>query len=223
MNYLRSTIFCIALVINGLILVFFEKKLDYGKAKNNPDFDSSHISFKVLGTIHSFVSFCTLVFYIIFKTPIMMQEGWRSHFDDYKLKLINNVNKNEEAQKIDLTFRKKAILEYSFSEKRQLLKRIHDQLQEYDHFCSMEIIIYNAYFILKDRGMLYLGIILFLSVGSQILNEPFYYSLQLLELIVRFFNLTFSNNMRCFRMSLRLLHRILIRFYLLRFLVRFFS
>lgn len=31
--------------------------------------------------------------------------------------------------------------------------------------------------------MLYLGIILFLSIGAQILNEPFYYSLQLLELI----------------------------------------
>ena len=38
MNYLRTTIFAIALIINLLIFVFFEKKLNYGKAVNNPDF-----------------------------------------------------------------------------------------------------------------------------------------------------------------------------------------
>ena len=204
MNYLRSTIFAIALIINLLIFIFFEKKLDYGKAVNNPDFDSNHISFKILGSIHSFVSGCTLIFYIIFKTPIMIQEGWRSHFEDYKLKLINNTNKTEEMPKIDLTFRKKAILEYSFREKNDLLKKIHDQLGEYEYFTVMEILIFNSYFIFKDGGMLYLGIILFLSVGAQILNEPFYYSLQLLELIVRFFIKKYSNNMKCFRMLSKL-------------------
>lgn len=85
MNYLRFTLFFFALIINSLIFIFFEKKLDHGKAINNPRFDEKHMSFIILGSIHSFFSTLTMIFYLIFVTPVMIQEGWRAHFEAYKV------------------------------------------------------------------------------------------------------------------------------------------
>ena len=50
MNLLRTTIFTLAVVINGLIFIFFRKKLVYGKAVNDPYFDEHHITFLLLGS-----------------------------------------------------------------------------------------------------------------------------------------------------------------------------
>lgn len=127
-----------------------------------------------------------MVFYTIFQTPTVVQERWRKHFDEYKLLLINNVNKPPNYVPIDLSFRKTAIHEYNFMAKVALVKRINDQLGNKEHWSFMEVSIYNLVFVLTDRGFLYLGSTLSLSIGALILESAFFYSIQLLEIIQHF-------------------------------------
>lgn len=87
----------------------------------------------------------------------MVQERWRKHFDEYKVLLINNINKEENYVPIDLSFRKTAIHEYNFMAKVNLVKKINDQLGNKDHWSFMEVCVFNLVFVFTDRGFLYLG------------------------------------------------------------------
>ena len=131
----------------------------------------------------------------------MIQEGWRTHFDAYKLLLINNVNKPSNYVPIDLNFRKTAIHEYNWYAKMELLKKIHEQLGTINHWSFMEVVIYNIVFIFTDTGLLYLGSTLSLSVGAMIRESAFFYSIQLLEIIVSFlekkYKINYSNILKC--------------------------
>lgn len=82
---------------------------------------------------------------------------------------MSNTN-NQLVELSELTFRKKAIQEYDFFDKMDLLKRIHTQLDDHigdlDLACTMEIFCYNIIFIIKDRGLMYLGSVICLSIGA---------------------------------------------------------
>jgi hypothetical protein len=67
-----------------------------------------------------------------------------------------------------------------------LVKRINDQLGNTEHWSFMEVSVYNLVFVLTDRGFLYLGSTLSLSIGALILESAFFYSIQLLEIIQHF-------------------------------------
>lgn len=176
----------IAFIINTLMFTYFERKLSYGKAISDDKFDQTHFSFLIMGGVHTFLATFTLIFYLFFRTPIVIQEGWRKHFESYGNLMMNFENKGANWENIDLSFRKVAISEYSSKDKANLLKKIHDQLDEPNIWCSAEVFIYNSTFLFGDRDLQYLASVITLSAFAIVLNESFYYSIQLLEIVQHF-------------------------------------
>lgn len=186
LTILRGILFIIAFILNAWMIVFFKKALYYGKAVSHDEFNEEHLILQIGGICHTSLAALTIIYYSIFKTPIIIQEGWRNHFEQYGTLMMNKQDKSGHWEDIDLSFRKVAISEYSFRDKADLLSKIHNQLGEPNVWCSMEVFVYNLTFLIGDKDLQYLGSVVTLSASALMLNEAFYYSIQLLEFIQHF-------------------------------------
>lgn len=109
--------FILILILNMLILFFFEKKLYFGSSITDPDFDETHISINILINFHLGALILRLIIFFFFHCRIALMAEWRQIFERVHEKLrqadsVANKTMINLAQKryVDMEFKEKTIL-----------------------------------------------------------------------------------------------------------------
>lgn len=70
-DFLRKATLAVAIVINTLVMIFFKKKLKNGGSIDDPYFDARHYVFKILGSLHLFLTILLFLVWTKVKAPMV--------------------------------------------------------------------------------------------------------------------------------------------------------
>lgn len=173
--------FLVVVCVNFIVFYFFKKKVYRGTSINNPRVDANHISIKVLNIAHIVLVSLQIIVWIIVKMPVVLKDGWRDIFLDYRQKLVV---KNLDFSEMDLAFRDRSLASVSYSERIGLLQQIHAILGSRSSTPRLEYFVHTCKILCGNMAFLYSLMNVTLSICALVYKQPFFFGLELLEIIV---------------------------------------
>jgi len=178
---LRQFSFGTASIINILIFIFFEKRLDYGASVDDEIFNSSHPLLITLGVIHFFLGVLLFVVWVRVKAPLVVMNSMRKMFRLYKNKIL--ISKYDGPMP-DLDFKETPLEDIPSNKRISLLQKVHEILGNKFSTPKIEYFVMRADFFFSDYDFKYIFTNLSISIAAIVMKQAFFFGLLLFDVIV---------------------------------------
>lgn len=173
--------FATSLILNFLILAFFEQRLDYGYAVTNEDFDETNIWIKVAIHLHLAALAFRLFIFFYFQCRIALMHEWRDVFERVSSRLRQkNLRQDSDLQ----TVSQKRYVDITIKERIQLFAK-YNELEGYSvNYPPMDYFFQCALMISRLVKFRILALYTLVTIFAYVYGIFFFYSLLMLDVVV---------------------------------------
>jgi hypothetical protein len=173
----------VATIINLIIFIFFQKVVSRGVSVERPEIDANHVSIRILSYMHASLVFVELLLWLVVCLPVVIKDGWRDIFSMYHQQLLlQNIPHKE----LDLQFKSSSLSEVGYSQRLVLLKKVHSLLGDPFSTPRLEYFLRTLWILQSNTEFIYILFNLTVSISAVALELPFFYGLQLFEIVTHF-------------------------------------
>lgn len=178
--YIEGANYILILIINGIMLVFFRKKLDYGEAITDPSFDESHPIMRVLVILHLVTTILRFVIFLFFEARVESMKQWRQVFEN----ISTNIRHNEHLYSPEIAvLAKKKYVDLSFSDKIKLFEKYNQKSGASTNIPIVDFLFQSVFMLSQLNKFKTLALYTILTVWASQNRSFFCYSLLLLDII----------------------------------------
>lgn len=173
--------FLLILILNFLILFFFEKKLYFGSSITDPDFDETHVSIRILINLHLAALIIRLIIFFFFHCRIALMGEWRQIFERIHEKL-RQADSTANKELIDLS--QKRYVDLELKEKILLFETFNKLEGNAINFPPLDFLLKSLLMILKMSSFRLIALYTMITIYAYSSNIFFFYSVLLLDAFV---------------------------------------
>jgi hypothetical protein len=173
--------FILVLILNVLIIIFFEKRLYFGSTITDPSFDETHVSISIVINLHMVTLILRLIIFFFFQCRISLMGEWRRIFERVHEKLRQA---DSTANRELITLAQKRFVDLTMKE-RFLLFETYNKLEgRAVNYPPLDFLVKCTIMITRMPNFRLIALYTLITVFAYTQNIFFFYSLLLLDALV---------------------------------------
>lgn len=171
-------------IVNLIIFSYFKKNISDNLSTLDKEFDSDHITMRICGFIFVIFGLLRLFVWILIEGKLVILDGWRSTFLDYKKFMMKNITQSQEMDHVILSYLSKNMIDITVREKMKIVEHVNTKQGNPYIVPFVKYYTQSLIFLLENGRLKYILFFLFGSIFAFLTGDTLIYAIFLLEITV---------------------------------------